>query len=191
MAQTELVFKLKYLSEGGEIVEKQATTFNEIKKSVADLQKELENTDLGSEQFQNLQQELKKSEGALASAKDSTTSLMDSFTSLPGPIGGVINGAKALNASLMKLVLNPIGAVITAIVLAVTALYKAFASTKAGAEQLDQLFAGISAAMDVLRDRVLKVGSAIVKFFTGDFSGALDDATAAVSGIGYDWWESR
>jgi hypothetical protein len=184
MAQKELVFKLKYLSEGGEIVEKQATTFNEIKKSVADLQKELENTDLGSEQFQNLQQELKKSEGALASAKDSTTSLMDSFTSLPGPIGGVINGAKALNASLMKLVLNPIGAVITAIVLAVTALYKAFASTKAGAEQLDQLFAGISAAMDVLRDRVLKVGSAIVKFFTGDFSGALDDAKGAVSGIG-------
>jgi len=184
MAQKELVFKLKYLSEGGEIVEKQATTFTEIKKSISDLQKELENTDLGSEQFQNLQQELKKSEGALVSAKDSTTSLMDSFTSLPGPIGGVIQGAKALNASLMKLVLNPIGAVITAIVLALTALYKAFTSTKAGAETLDRIMAGISAAMDVLRDRVLKVGGAIVKFFSGDFAGAAEDAKAAFSGIG-------
>jgi hypothetical protein len=38
--------------------------------------------------------------------------------------------------------------------------------------------------MDVVRDRVLKVGGAIAKFFSGDFAGAFEDAKGAVSGIG-------
>jgi hypothetical protein len=68
--------------------------------------------------------------------------------------------------------------------LAVTALYKAFASTKAGGEQVEQMMAGLSAIIDVVRDRVLKVGQAIAKFFSGDFKGALKDARSSVSGIG-------
>jgi len=191
MAQKELVFKLKFVDENGSIVEKTAGNIKEINKSIADLKNELENTELGSEHWQELATDLGRAENALGKvgeaqkkAKESTMSFSDSLSSMPGPIGGVIQGAKALNASLMKLVANPIGAVVAAIVLALTALYKAFASTKAGAEKLDQIFAGISAAMDVLRDRVLKVGDAIVKFFSGDFSGALDDVKGAVSGIG-------
>ena len=38
--------------------------------------------------------------------------------------------------------------------------------------------------MDVLRDRVVKVGGAIGKFFSGDFKGAFADAKESVSGIG-------
>jgi hypothetical protein len=33
---------------------------------------------------------------------------------------------------------------------------------------------GVSAVIDILRDRVL-IGSALVKFFSGDFKGALSD----------------
>jgi len=191
MAQKELVFKLKFVDENGAIVEKTAQNIKEINKSITDLKNELENTELGSEHWNELAEDLGKAENALGKvgeaqkkAKESTMSFSDSLSAIPGPIGGVIQGAKALNASLLKLVANPIGAVIAAIVLALTALYKAFASTKAGAEKLDQIFAGISAAMDVLRDRVLKVGSALVKFFSGDFSGALEDVKGAVSGVG-------
>jgi len=191
MAQKELVFKLKFVDENGAIVEKTAASIKDINKSITDLKNELENTELGSEAWNDLANDLGKAENALGKvgdaqkkAKESTMSFSDSLSAIPGPIGGVIQGAKALNASLMKLVANPIGAVIAAIVLALTALYKAFASTKAGAEKLDQIFAGISAAMDVLRDRVLKVGSALVKFFSGDFTGALEDVKGAVSGIG-------
>ena len=191
MAQKELVFKLKFVDENGAIVEKTAASIKDINKSITDLKNELENTELGSEAWNELATDLGNAENALGKvgeaqkkAKESTMSFSDSLSAIPGPIGGVIQGAKALNASLMKLVANPIGAVIAAIVLALTALYKAFASTKAGAEKLDQIFAGISAAMDVLRDRVLKVGSALVKFFSGDFSGALEDVKGAVSGIG-------
>ena len=191
MASKELVFKLKFVDENGAIVEKTAQNIKEINKSIKDLRDEIENTDLNSEQWNDLSSELAKAEGALdkvgaaqKKAKDANMSFSDSLSAMPGPLGGVIQGAKAMNAALMKLVLNPIGAVIAAVVLALTALYKAFASTKGGAEKLDQIFAGISAAMDVLRDRVLQVGSALVKFFTGDFSGALEDVKGAVSGIG-------
>ena len=191
MASKELVFKLKFVDENGAIVEKTAQNIKEINKSIKDLRDEIENTELNSEQWNDLSSELAKAEGALdkvgaaqKKAKDANMSFSDSLSAMPGPLGGVIQGAKAMNAALMKLVLNPIGAVIAAVVLALTALYKAFASTKGGAEKLDQIFAGISAAMDVLRDRVLQVGSALVKFFTGDFSGALEDVKGAVSGIG-------
>jgi hypothetical protein len=82
------------------------------------------------------------------------------------------------------LVANPIGAVVAALVLGLTALYKAFTSTEQGAEKMEQVMAGISAAITVLRDRVLKVGEAIVKFFTGDFKGAIQTGKEAVSGFG-------
>jgi hypothetical protein len=105
-----------------------------------------------------------------------------------GKLSPALAGANAAAGGLLKtmwaLVANPIGAVIAAVVLSLTALYKAFSSTKAGGEQLKQIMSGIGAAIDVLRDRVLKIGGAIVKFFSGDLKGAFSDAKAAVSGIG-------
>ena len=191
MAQKELVFKLKFVDENGAIVEKTAQSIQDINKSIKDLKNELDNTELGSEAWNDLASDLGKAENAMEKvgettkkAKEGQKSFGDSMSSLPGPIGGVIKGAQAMNAALMKLVLNPIGAVIAAVVLGLTALYKAFTSTKAGGEAMEQVMAGISAVIDVLRDRVLKVGSAIVKFFSGDFSGALEDAKGAVSGFG-------
>ena len=191
MAEKELVFKLKFVDENGSLVDKTATSIKDINKSIKDLKSELENTELGSEQWNDLASDLGKAENAMekvgeasTKAKESQKGFSDSMSSLPGPIGGVIKGAKAMNAALMKLVLNPIGAVIAAVVLSLTALYKAFTSTKAGGEKMEQVMAGISAVMDVVRDRVLLVGGAIVKFFSGDFSGAMDDAKASVSGFG-------
>ena len=184
MAEKVIAYKVKVVDEAGAVVEKTATTFKELKKSVADLENELQNTDFGSEQFKELNKELQNSKGALEEAQNSTMSLGEKFSSLPGPLGGVISGVKGLSTAFKALVMNPVGAVITAIVLALTALYKAFTSTKAGAEQVEQVMAGLGAVMDVLRDRVLKIGGALVKFFTGDFAGAAEDVKGAFSGIG-------
>lgn len=191
MANKELVFKLKFVDENGAIVQKTAQNITDINKSIKDLKSELENTELGSEQWNTLAGDLGEAENALGKvntatqkAKESQQTLGETLTNLPGPIGATIKGAQALNASLMKLVLNPIGAIIAAIVLGLTALYKAFTSTKAGGEMVERVMAGLGAVMDVLRDRVLKVGEALVKFFTGDFAGAADDIRGAFSGIG-------
>ena len=120
----------------------------------------------------------------MKNASSSTGQMGRSISSLSPAFGGAISGAQGLLKVMWALVANPIGAIIAAVVLAVTALYKAFASTKAGGEKVEQVMAGIGAVMDVLRDRVLKIGSAIAKFMTGDFSGAFKDAKAGFSGMG-------
>jgi len=134
------------------------------------------------------QKELKKSTNdtskALDKSKQSSQRNAAAFEAVNKATGGAIRGVRSLLKQLWLLVANPVGAVIAAVALGLTALYKAFTSTKAGGEKLDQIMAGISATMDVVRDRVLKVGDAIVKFFSGDFKGALQAGKEAVSGFG-------
>jgi hypothetical protein len=195
----EFAFKMVVdTGQGQQEITKVVKSLKEFDDRITELNKEVRTTDFGSAKFQELNEELqrtrkaqaevimetKKQTEALDESGKSATSLSETFSSMGGPIGSTIQSVKALNAGLMKLVLNPIGAVITALVLALTALYKAFTSTKAGAELLDQVMAGIGAAMDVLRDRVLKVGEALVKFFTGDFKGAFEAAGDSVKGLG-------
>ena len=191
MAQKELVFKLKFVDENGAIVEKTANSINDINKSIKDLKTELENTELGSEAWNELADDLGKAENALEKTteaindtKNAQKGLGDQLTSAPGIVGQVSNSVKGLSQTFKALLANPVVAVIAAIVGALTLLFKAFTSTKAGGEKMEQVMAGIGAALDVLRDRVLKVGGAIIKFFSGDFSGAAEDIKGAFSGIG-------
>lgn len=191
MAEKEFVFKVKVVDESGNVVEKTAKNFKELQDGLKTLKSELENADFGSEKWNQLNEEIQKTENSISDAtekaekmKETQKSLGDSLSAIPGPVGQVIQGVKGLGTAFKALIANPIGLVIAAIALALTTLYKAFTSTKAGAEKLEQIFAGISAALDVLRDRVLKVGGAIVKFFSGDFAGAADDIKGAFSGIG-------
>ena len=180
----ELVFKLKVVNESGDVVENAAKSFEDIEKSVKSLQDELQKTDFGSDKFKQLSTELQKAEGAMEKAQNSTKSFGDKLTSIPGPIGQVAQGVKGLGTAFKALIANPVGLILAAIAAALTLLYKAFTSTKAGAEKFEQVMAGISAVIDVVRDRVLKAAGAIAKFFSGDFKGAFEDAKATVSGFG-------
>jgi len=191
MAQKELVFKLKFVDESGNVVEKAANNIDDINKSITDLRKELEGADFGSDEWNELANDLGKAENALEKTteaindtKQAQKGLGDQLTSAPGIVGQVSNSVKGLSQTFKALLANPVVAVIAAIVGALTLLFKAFTSTKAGGEAFDRVMAGIGAALDVLRDRVLKVGGAIVKFFSGDFAGAADDMKEAFSGIG-------
>lgn len=114
------------------------------------------------------------------SAKDMAAGLQ----SIDGPIGNTISGLKGMLKQMWLIVANPLGLILVAIVGALTLLFKAFTSTNAGADKLDQIMAGLSATLDVLRDRFLKIAGAIAKFMTGDFKGAMEDGKAAVSGFG-------
>jgi len=137
----------------------------------------------GAKVVDNFNKKVKDTGETVENSQSKMGQLGQALGNIKGPVGQAIQGVQGLSASLMKLVMNPIGAVITAIVLSLTALYKAFTSTKAGGEQMEQVMDAIGAALDVVRDRVLKVGSAIVKFFSGDFKGAFADAKGAVSGL--------
>lgn len=113
------------------------------------------------------------------------------FAGLKDSLGGIIpgfdkasSGASAFNKQLLVLLANPIGLVIAAIALGLTALFKAFQSTDEGADKFDQVMAGLGATLVVVRDTVLKVAGAISKFFSGDFKGAVAEGVAAVTGFG-------
>jgi hypothetical protein len=121
---------------------------------------------------------------ATKKASKATKDQKDSLESLGGPIGSTISGFKAMLKQMWLLVANPLVLAIVAIVGGLALLFKAFTSTKAGGEQLERVMSGISAVIDVLRDRFLKYAGAIIKLMTGDFKGAIEDGKAAVSGFG-------
>jgi len=105
-------------------------------------------------------------------ASKSSKDLGGGIESLGGPIGGAISGFKALIKQMWLLVANPVGAVLVAIVGALALVFKAFTSTNAGADKLNQVMAGLSAVIDVLRDRFLKL---ISLDFVGAFGGVGDE----------------
>jgi hypothetical protein len=166
-----------------------------LKGTVADLKKELANAKAGSEEqvaaFKKLktaEEDLAKANKQLADSNKETSGhfskLKEGISSLPGATGAAGKGVEGLNTKFKQLLANPIGLVLTAIVLALTALYKAFTNTFEGGEKVEQIFAGIKAAGQALFDNLEKIGSAIVKLFKFDFSGALDDINGVVKAAG-------
>jgi hypothetical protein len=92
-------------------------------------------------------------------------------------IGGM---SKALKVLKYALIATGIGA----IVLAIAGLVTMFTRSQAGADKFSQALAGVKAAIAVVLDRLILVGEAIIKVFSGDFAGAAETAKAAFSGIG-------
>lgn len=102
-------------------------------------------------------------------AKDSEkgiSDMSDAIGKIGGPIQGAIDGVKNLGSTLKALMANPIVLLIGAIVASLTALYKAFTSTKEGGEKMQQIFAGLGAVMNVLRDVAVKVTENLIDMFS-------------------------
>lgn len=110
--------------------------------------------------------------------------LKDGLSKLPGPLSGVASGVGSVNTALKTLAANPIVLVITLLVAALVALYKAFASTEEGAEKIEQIMKGLGAVVTVIRDRILALAGAVISFFKGDFKSAIEQTKAAVNGVG-------
>lgn len=165
MAEKVITFKVKVLDESGKIVEKTVNNIQDLEKSVSDLEKEVKGSELGSKAFKEMNKELKKSKAALDEAKSSTMSLSEKLAAIPGPVGAAVQGFQGLGTAFKAIMASPMALFITAIVTALTALYKAFTSTKEGGEKVQQLMAGLGAAMDVFRDLLVKVAGKLIDFF--------------------------
>ena len=145
----------------------------------------IEVDDNGSAQVvDNLNQKVKESGDTAEKSQGKFGELGNKLAGIKGPVGQAVQGVQGLGTAFKALIANPIGAVIAAIVFALTALYKAFTSTKAGAEQMEQVMDALSAAVDVLRDRFLQLVGGIAKLFSGDIKGGLSDLKGAFTGIG-------
>jgi hypothetical protein len=93
-------------------------------------------------------------------------------------------GVEGTGKAMKVLATNPLLMALTALVGVVMLLYKAFTSTAAGADMVEETMAKVTAIFDVLMDRVGRVAGALVDFFSGDFSGAAEKMSGAFSGVG-------
>jgi hypothetical protein len=125
-----------------------------------------------------------KAGGDVAGSTSHFANLKGQLGALPGPLGSAANGVSGLSSAFKALLANPVGLVILAIVGALALLYKAFTATNDGADKMEQIFTGLKAIGEVVLNTILKLAGAIGKLFSGDFSGAFDDAKAAVTGFG-------
>ena len=97
----EIVFKFKVEVDGKQ-VEQTVSSIDGFQKRISDLQTKLNSAPLGSKQFQELQKELKKTEGAFDAAKSKNQSFLDNLSQAPGILGNLgqsIQGAGKLFSS--------------------------------------------------------------------------------------------
>lgn len=79
-----------------------------------------------------------------------------------------------------KLLLGPIGLLI----IAITAIIKWLTGSEEGMDKLAIVMAKVSAVVNVVTDRLIQLGGALVKFLSGDFSGGIDGIKNSFSGMG-------
>ena len=163
--------------------DKSIKTINSLNDELNQLQRELNETEVGSEAFVELQNKVKDAEDALQSAKTGGQGFTDTIASAPGPVGALGQSVKGLSTAFKALLANPVILVITGIVAAVTALFKAFTSTKEGGEALDRVMAGLSAAFDVFRDLLVTISKPLLKLFTDPKQAIIDFGNAIKENI--------
>lgn len=161
---------------------------NQYLDAVKEAKKSLKGLQEGTVEYQKAQENLAKATKDLNNANvqgtGSFAKLKETLNqSVPG-FQGASQGASGLGKQLWALAANPIVAILAAIVGVCALLYKAFASTAEGADQLGFIMDGVGQAINVIRDRILKVGEALAKFFKGDFKGAIETGKKAVNGFG-------
>jgi hypothetical protein len=182
MADKVITYKVKVVNENGQVVETLASDFTTLKKSVGDLEKELENTDFGSQQFKELSKELKNSKGALEEAQSATMSLGDKFASIPGPVGQVAQSVMGLQKAFLVLVANPIGATIAALAVVLKTAYEAITATEEGTFKLKQLMGALSGVLDP----VIKLFSEIGVILIDNVLAGLDAVRKGLEFLGFD-----
>ena len=128
-----------------------------------------------------------KAEKDIKKVGDGSKAAATQTTLLSGAMAGVKKAMLAMKAT-SKLLFGSIkaGLISTgvgAFVVIIGSLVTYLMNTKAGAEKLEQVLAGVGAAISVLTDRISMIGGAIAKVFSGDFKGAANDVKGALSGI--------
>ena len=106
-----------------------------------------------------------------------TALVSGAFKKLKGGVRSVITTFKTLKGAIAA---TGIGL----LVIAFGSLVAFFTKTQKGVDLLDQAMAGLGAAVDVIVDRISSFGDSITKFFSGDFSGAVEGMTKTFSGLG-------
>lgn len=153
----------------GESFDKASTSISGMQEKLAQLKKiysELSEEGRSSEFGKILTDQIGALEGSIKKAEVQNRSFMDSITQMPGPIGAAASEMQMMTKAALRFIATPIGAVITAIVLALKALTTWFKSSEEGENALAEATAIFKQVMESLLDPVEKVGEWLWKAFT-------------------------
>lgn len=98
---------------------------------------------------------IRESSDALGRQKINIGNYASALESLPGPIGGIIMGIRAMTAASWQFIATPLGAIIGAIVIVVGALVSAFRTFDPLIDKIEQGIAALSAAFTVVKDAIV------------------------------------
>ena len=110
--------------------------------------------------------------------------IKDYFVNLGSAVKVVSNTTTGLTKVLKLLQIAIVSTGIGALIIALGSLISYFTKTQKGVEQASKIMSSLGAVINVIVERLSKLGSALVKLFTGDFLGAASDVKEAFSGIG-------
>lgn len=136
--------------------------------------------------LRGVKSELTDTSKAAHGTAGSFNNIKSQLGAMPGPLGNTAQGVGHLNQGFKALLANPIGLVIAGIVAALTLLYRAFTSTAEGADTVEKVFAGVSAVVEVLMNRIAKIANSIILLFQGKWKEAAMEGRAAFVGMGDD-----
>lgn len=114
----------------------------------------------------------------------SVTGLKDYLSGVKEEMVAVTSGTSGLTKVLKLLKVALVSTGIGALVVALGSLVSWFTKTQKGIETANKIMGAFGATLNVIIDRVSKLGSALVNLFTGNFKQAGEDAKAVFSGIG-------
>lgn len=185
MAQKEFLFKIN-----GEPAK---NTLAEIQAQITALDEKIKTSDINNPDFGNLVSESKKAKAALNTLQTDGVEglkpkgitgvfkeLGSSLKSIPGPIGAVTSGFGGLSKAAMGFVMNPIGAVITALVAVFAAFSKAINSTEKGTFAMNKVMGAFSG----LIQPVIKWVGELAALFAEGLAKGIEMASSALSLLG-------
>jgi len=148
-------------------------TMRQLTQRAKELSSQLEVTSQSSnpDDYKKLSKELSQVQGRMGDLKNYSGGLSSALSSIPGPIGGVINGIKGMGAAFKLLILNPVGLVLMAIVAAFYLLKTAIAGSDEATTKLNGVMAGISVVFDSVKRVVTETVAALWNLITLDFEG--------------------
>ena len=174
--------------EGKDAVEELNKRINKNSEFLAD------NADAATAAKDNVGKYQESIEAALASSdkfSGGTTNVISNFVEISQQEGGIsgffktfVSGIGSATKAGLKFILTPIGAVIAAIVVGIGLFTAAVSRNEEASDGFQKIWAGITTVIDEVIGRIFKFIGAIGKFITGDFSGAIEDTSAAFTGLG-------
>lgn len=130
--------------------------------------------------IKKLSDELKANEGAIGDNRRNVGNYSEALNSLPGPLGGAVQGVEGLKSAFQKLLANPVVLLIAGVVLALKGLHAAFTSTDSGALEFDVRMNQLKSTFDVAKERAFSFGRALIDLFKGDNESAAKNFSDAL-----------